>query len=342
MQIPIEQLAAFAEGPFTGNPAAVCVLDQWLPDALLQAIATELNLSETAFVRRGTEHHDLRWFTPRCEVDLCGHATLAAAQVMFGLAPERKALHFDTRSGALQVMRNGSPDNASLNNSPLLTLDFPVQQSEPCTAPDALIQGLGRVPESCYRGADWMAVLASEAEIRALAPDLQALEQLDGRGVIVTAPGEHVDLVSRFFAPKIGIPEDPVTGSAHCSLVPYWAQRLGKQSLHARQLSARGGTLHCQMHGTRVIVTAPGDHVDLVSRFFAPKIGIPEDPVTGSAHCSLVPYWAQRLGKQSLHARQLSARGGTLHCQMHGTRVRLSGRVVPFLRGTLHLPDSVT
>ena len=273
MQIPIEQLAAFAEGPFTGNPAAVCVLDQWLPDALLQAIATELNLSETAFVRRGTEHHDLRWFTPRCEVDLCGHATLAAAQVMFGLAPERKALHFATRSGALQVMRNGSPDNASLNNSPLLTLDFQVQHCEPCTAPDALIQGLRRVPESCYRGADWMAVLASEAEIRALAPDLQALEQLDGRGVIVTAPGEHVDLVSRFFAPKIGIPEDPVTGSAHCSLVPYWAQRLGKQSLHAHQLSARGGTLHCQMHGTRV---------------------------------------------------------------------QLSGRVVPFLRGTLHLPDSVT
>lgn len=272
MQIPIEQLSAFEEGPFTGNPAAVCVLDQWLPDALLQAIAAELNLSETAFVRRGAERHDLRWFTPRCEVDLCGHATLAAAQVLFGLAPERKALQFDTRSGALQVMQKGSLDNEFLPNRPLLTLDFPVQHSELCTAPDALIKGLGHAPESCYRGADWMAVLASEAEIRALAPDLQALAQLDGRGVIVTAPGENVDLVSRFFAPKIGIPEDPVTGSAHCSLVPYWAKRLGKQSLHARQLSARGGTLHCQMRGTRVLI---------------------------------------------------------------------SGRVVPFLRGTLHLPDPV-
>ena len=273
MQIPIEQLTAFAEGPFTGNPAAVCVLDQWLPDALLQAIATELNLSETAFVRRGREHHDLRWFTPRCEVDLCGHATLAAAQVMFAFVPERKALQFDTRSGALQVIRNESLNTAAGQNNPLLTLDFPVQHNERCAPPDALIQGLGQVPESCHRGADWMAVLTSEAELRALTPDLEALTQLDGRGVIVTAPGEHVDVVSRFFAPKIGIPEDPVTGSAHCSLVPYWAQRLGQQTLHARQLSARGGTLHCQMNGTRVLI---------------------------------------------------------------------SGRVAPFLRGTLHVPDPVT
>ena len=181
MQIPIEQLAAFAEGPFTGNPAAVCVLDQWLPDALLQAIATELNLSETAFVRRGTEHHDLRWFTPRCEVDLCGHATLAAAQVMFGLAPESKALHFATRSGALQDAERVTRQRVA-EQQPTADAGLPGAALRTLTAPDALIQGLGRVPESCYRGADWMAVLASEAEIRALAPDFQALEQLDGRG----------------------------------------------------------------------------------------------------------------------------------------------------------------
>ena len=273
MQIPIEQLTAFAEGPFTGNPAAVCLLDQWLPDALLQAIAAELNLSETAFVRRGKERHDLRWFTPRCEVDLCGHATLAAAQVVFDFDPECKTLQFDTRSGTLRVIRNEALNHASAPDSPLLTLDFPVQHNEPCAAPEALIQGLGHVPESCHRGADWMAVLASEAEVRALTPDLEALTQLDGRGVIVTAPGEQVDVVSRFFAPKIGIPEDPVTGSAHCSLVPYWAQRLGKQTLHARQLSARGGTLHCQMNGTRVLISGR------VAPFLSGSLHLP-DPAT--------------------------------------------------------------
>ena len=268
MQIPIEQLAAFAEGPFTGNPAAVCVLDAWLPDGLLQAIAAEVNLSETAFVRRGNERHDLRWFTPRCEVDLCGHATLAAAQVLFDLTPKRTVLTFNTRSGALQVLRNEAQPNRQL-----LTLDFPVQHTEPCDAPDALVQGLGRVPDSCHRGTDWMAVLASEAEIRALTPDLQALAQLDGRGVIVTAPGEQVDVVSRFFAPRIGIPEDPVTGSAHCSLVPYWTQRLGRLTLHARQLSARGGSLHCRMSGGRVLISGR------VERFLRGTLQLP-DPET--------------------------------------------------------------
>ncbi|MEB3158235.1 MAG: PhzF family phenazine biosynthesis protein [Synechococcus sp.] len=244
MQLPIAQLAAFADGPFSGNPAAVCLLKHWLSDGLLQAIAAEINQSETAFVLEGADRNALRWFTPRCEVDLCGHATLAAAQVMFTRDPGRSVVQFDSRSGVLTVHRH----------DPHLILDFPAKPAKPCDTPAALVNALGATPLSCHRSVDWMAVFASESEIRALQPNLERLSQLEGRGVIVTAPGDQADVVSRFFAPKIGIAEDPVTGSAHCTLTPYWAEQLGQAQLEARQLSARGGTLHCCINGDRVLI----------------------------------------------------------------------------------------
>jgi PhzF family phenazine biosynthesis protein len=245
MQIQIEQLAAFSEGAFSGNPAAVCVLERWLPDALMQAIARENNLSETAFTVGREGQFQLRWFTPSCEVDLCGHATLAAAHVVFGQERDLRTLRFDTRSGALQVQREGKQ----------LMLDCPAQPTKPCEAPAGLSQALGAKPLNVRRGTDWLAVFTSEAEIRDLSPDLPQLAALDGRGVIVTAPGDNVDIVSRFFAPGIGIDEDPVTGSTHCALAPYWAERLGKPLLEARQLSERGGRLTCQVVGERVLIS---------------------------------------------------------------------------------------
>lgn len=250
MQIPIEQLAAFADGAFSGNPAAVCVLEAWLPDTLLQAIARENNLSETAFVLGDQGVYHLRWFTPSCEVDLCGHATLAAAQVLFQREPHRAGLTFATRSGRLHVERD--EERALAGQRDWFTLDFPAQPAEACATPTALTAALGVTPMSCHRGIDWMVVLASEQQVQTLTPNLEGLAQLEGRGVIVTARSASSDFVSRFFAPRIGIPEDPVTGSAHCMLAPYWAQQLGKQVLTARQLSARGGSLHCKVAGDRV------------------------------------------------------------------------------------------
>ena len=245
MRIPIEQLAAFADAPFEGNPAAVCTLQAWLPDPLLQAIAAENNLSETAFIVQEGHGYGLRWFTPRCEVDLCGHATLAAAQVIFNQAPEHTRLHFNTRSGVLRVDRDGTR----------LRLNLPAQAVQPCPMPEGLVEALGATPECCLMGVDLIAVFATEQCIQALMPTMAGLAQLPGRGVIVTAPGNCVDVVSRFFAPSIGIPEDPVTGSAHCSLAPYWATRLGKPNLEARQLSTRGGRLHCEVQADRVLIS---------------------------------------------------------------------------------------
>ena len=245
MRIPIEQLAAFADAPFEGNPAAVCTLQAWLPDPLMQAIAAENNLSETAFIVNEGKGYGLRWFTPQCEVDLCGHATLAAAQVIFNQSPESTRLHFNTRSGELRVDRNGEQ----------LRLNFPAQAVQPCPMPEGLVEALGATPECCLMGVDLMAVFATEQLIQALMPTMAGLAQLPGRGVIVTAPGNSVDVVSRFFAPGIGIPEDPVTGSAHCSLAPYWATRLGKPKLEARQLSTRGGRLHCEVQADRVLIS---------------------------------------------------------------------------------------
>lgn len=246
MKLPIYQIDAFAEGPFKGNPAAVCPLERWLPDTLMQSIAEENNLSETAFFVPTDGDYELRWFTPACEVDLCGHATLAAAHVLLGLnGSAQTRMTFHSRSGPLHVFREGD----------LLTLDFPAQPSVACEVPDAMVAGLGARPRECYRAMDYMAVFESEREIAALAPDFRRLRTLDLRGVIVTAPGKSVDFVSRFFAPNYGVAEDPVTGSAHCTLAPYWAKRLGKTELNARQLSKRTGALRCRVEGERVFIS---------------------------------------------------------------------------------------
>jgi PhzF family phenazine biosynthesis protein len=249
MEIPIYQVDAFARGVFTGNPAAVCPLRSWLPDATLQAIAMENNLSETAFfVKQGANYH-LRWFTPGVEVDLCGHATLAAAWVIFEkLEPGRPEVIFQTLSGELRVTRKLD----------LLALDFPARPPEPVQATPALLAALGGCPREVWAARDYMVVYETEEEIRALAPDMGLLAQIDRFATIVTAPGEPgdhpCDFVSRFFAPAQGVAEDPVTGSSHCTLIPYWAGRLGKHRLLARQLSRRGGELLCELLGDRVSI----------------------------------------------------------------------------------------
>jgi predicted PhzF superfamily epimerase YddE/YHI9 len=241
MQLPLYQIDAFASRVFGGNPAAVCPVESWPADAVLQAIAAENNLSETAFFLREEEGYHLRWFTPAQEVDLCGHATLAAAFVIFEhLEPGREGVTFHTRSGPLVVTRDEER----------LAMDFPARPPERCDAPEALLQGLGRAPAALLRARDYLAVYESEEEVLALAPRMDLLSQVDW--VIVTAPGRNSDFVSRFFAPGAGIPEDPVTGSAHCTLIPYWSARLGKTALYARQVSARGGELWCEARGERV------------------------------------------------------------------------------------------
>ena len=243
MRLPIYQVDAFSARIFAGNPAAVMPLETWLPDATLQAIAAENNLSETAFfVREGTGWR-LRWFTPRSEVDLCGHATLATAHVMrakLGLWSGRIA--FETRSGTLIVSEAGDK----------LVLDFPAQPASPVEAPAGLAAALGVTPREVLQNIDLVCVLDTAQQVRALAPDIAVLARIDVRGVIVTAAGDDCDFVSRFFAPRAGIDEDPVTGSAHCKLIPYWSRRLGKTQLFARQVSARGGELWCEHRGKRV------------------------------------------------------------------------------------------
>ncbi len=253
MKIPLYQLDAFTDRPFEGNPAAVCPLEAWLDDGVLQKIAAENNLSETAFFIRDDESEGngfgLRWFTPVSEVDLCGHATLATAWVIFNrLAPDRGTLRFETRSGELIVER-GDGD--------LLVMDFPARPAVPCEAPRALVGGLGAEPvEVLASERDYLAVFAAEDEVRKLKPDFARLRGLDRLGIIASSPGESADFVSRFFAPSVGVPEDPVTGSAHCTLVPYWAARLGRgeATLEARQISARGGRLTCRLLGDRVTI----------------------------------------------------------------------------------------
>ena len=243
MKIPCFQVDAFTSEIFHGNPAAVCPLGKWLPDATLQNIAAENNLSETAvFVPRGNEF-ELRWFTPTVEVDLCGHATLAAAFVLFteqGFSGGE--IRFHSRSGILTVTRNGE----------ILTLDFPSRPPEKCVAPEALIRGLGRTPAQVFKARDFVAVFESAADVKNLQPDFAALKTLDCLGIIATAPGDDCDFVARFFAPAAGIDEDPVTGSAHCTLIPFWAEQFKKNTMFARQISRRGGELFCEFAGDRV------------------------------------------------------------------------------------------
>lgn len=248
MRLPLYQIDAFAdERPFTGNPAAVCPLASWLPDEVMQGIAAENNLPETAFFVPEGEGYALRWFTPTTEVELCGHATLASAYVVFRfLAPQLRRVSFRTgKAGTLVVARDGE----------LLALDFPTRPPAPCAAPEKLAAALGRAPRAVLAARDYLAVYDDPDEVAALAPDFSAIARLDRFAVIITAPGrEGVDFVSRFFAPAQGVDEDPVTGSAHCTLVPYWAARLGKDRLLARQISRRGGTLHCEFLGERVAI----------------------------------------------------------------------------------------
>ncbi len=245
-EVPIYQVDAFAARVFTGNPAAVCPLDDWLPDEVLQAIAVENNLSETAFlVKRGADF-DLRWFTPAHEVDLCGHATLGSAYVIANYLDNGSTeVRFHSRSGLLTVTREGE----------LYTLDFPALPPRRTEDSAAVAEALGAAPAELWDEMDLMAVFASEAEVAALAPDMAKVVRLETRGVIATAPGETCDFVSRFFAPRAGIPEDPVTGSAHCILTPYWATRLGKTRMNARQISARGGELEVEARGERVRIS---------------------------------------------------------------------------------------
>ena len=244
MRLPIFQIDAFTSRLFTGNPAAVCPLPSWLPDATLQAIATENNLSETAFFVGGKEAYELRWFTPAVEVDLCGHATLASAWVIFhSLDPSAQVADFTSRSGPLRVARSAD----------MLVLDFPARPAEACPAPEGLAAALGRAPREVWRTRDdYFAVYESEDDVRALRPDMTDLRALGRVGVVATAPGRASDFVSRYFAPAYGIDEDPVTGMTHCTLTPFWSQRLGKDRLHALQVSARGGELFCLPRGDRV------------------------------------------------------------------------------------------
>ena len=243
MRIPYYQADAFTSRLFSGNPAGVCLLAGWLPDATMQSIATENNLSETAFVvPRGTLF-DLRWFTPAVEVDLCGHATLAAAHVIYEhLAWREENVRFETRSGQVSVARNED----------LLTLDFPARPASACNAPRELLEGLGAKPALVAKSRDYLAVFDSEEDVYRLQPEMGKLMQVDCLGVIATARGKECDFVSRFFAPRAGVAEDPVTGSAHCTLIPYWAERLGSSKLRALQISKRGGELFCEHRGERV------------------------------------------------------------------------------------------
>lgn len=252
MKIPIYQIDAFADKVFAGNPAAVCPLDGWLADEHMQVIAAENNLSETAFFVRSGNAYELRWFTPAIEIDLCGHATLAAAFVIFTeLGYTGESVTFKTRSGDLIVSHATEP---AARMAGMLVMDFPSCPPEPCAAPAELVRGLGIPPRAVLRAASYLAIYDTQAEVRELQPAMELLGKLDRRGVIVTAPGEQVDFVSRYFAPAAGVPEDPVTGSAHCTLTPYWAERLGRQRLRARQISRRGGELICEQRGERVAI----------------------------------------------------------------------------------------
>jgi PhzF family phenazine biosynthesis protein len=248
MRLPLFHVDAFSGRCFAGNPAAVCPLTAWLDDDTLRLVAAENNLSETAYFVPSVDLYELRWFTPRCEARLCGHATLASALVIMRFIEKDVAtVHFRTCfSGELSVTRDGD----------LLAMDFPAFSSWPCpNPPKDLMEGLGKLPASVMQIEDnYFAVYDSPKDIAGIQPDQRFLEKLHPAGVAITAPGDDCDFVSRYFAPSYGIPEDPVTGSTHCSLAPYWAQRLGKTRLHARQLSERGGELWCEMKEQRVII----------------------------------------------------------------------------------------
>ena len=246
--LEIFQVDAFTDTLFAGNPAAVCPLEQWLDEEVMQQIAAENNLSETAFLVKRGEGYLIRWFTPVTEVALCGHATLASAHVLFHhLGHKKDTIHFySLQSGPLPVSRNGK----------ILTLDFPADDYRKTEAASEILEAFGSEPREWYKGkTDYMLVFDSEEEVLACTPDMGLLKKSNVRGVIITAPGRQVDFVSRFFAPGSGVDEDPVTGSAHTTLTPYWSRRLGKVKMTARQLSKRGGELLCEFAADRVRIS---------------------------------------------------------------------------------------
>jgi PhzF family phenazine biosynthesis protein len=247
LELPIYQVDAFADAVFGGNPAAVVPMKDWLPDAVLQSIAAENNLAETAFLVEEGDTYALRWFTPTVEVELCGHATLAAAAIVFQfLKPASRQVSFTTRwAGPLAVSHR--PDG-------FLEMDFPARPIDTPAELPGLAEALGATPREFFSGGLTLTVFEHEDEVRRLAPDFRKLKELPALGVIVTAPsaGDEADFVSRFFAPNLGIDEDPVTGGAHCALAPFWSRRLGKATLVGRQVSARGGTVLCEDRGARV------------------------------------------------------------------------------------------
>ena len=280
MRSRIFQVDAFTDRRFAGNPAAVCPLRDWPEDELLQAIAAENNLSETAFLVPRGEDYELRWFTPRAEVDLCGHATLAAGHVVLRvLQGTRESVRFETASGPLEVVRDGER----------LAMDFPALPAEPAPSPPGLASALGAEPSAVLAAKDWLAVFERPSTVAGLSPDMVELEKLDRRGVIVTAPNEPAQPGEGEDGPSAGPPD-----------------------------ASPGGT-----------------RPDFVSRFFAPGVGVPEDPVTGSAHCTLGPYWTERTGRSRTLGRQISRRGGEVVCEVQGDRVRLSGRAVLYLEGRI-------
>lgn len=237
------EVHSFTDKMFHGNPAGVCPLDAWIEDDLMQRIAAENNLSETAFFVPGETGYELRWFTPAAEVDLCGHATLASAFVLFEhLGYEGEVIQFVTQSGELMVRKFGSS----------MAMDFPARPGIATNIPNHLFEGLGITDADVLRARDYLVVLENEENVRAIQPDFGELAKVDCTGVIVTAPGNDVDFVSRFFAPRVGVPEDPVTGSAHCTLAPYWSQALDKTDLTAKQVSERGGEIGCRIVDDRV------------------------------------------------------------------------------------------
>ena len=249
MKLPIYQIDAFASELFTGNPAAVCPLEEWISETLMQQIAEENNLSETVFFVQNGDVFDIRWFTPENEVDLCGHATLAAAHVLFEHLGYTKNIipFYSHRSGELSV---------TASEKGVMTLNFPMDELTPMATIPEVEKALGKKPIAQFKGkTDYMLVYEHQEDIASLTPNFFLLNELDCRGIIITAPGIQHDFVSRFFAPKCGILEDPVTGSAHTSLTPFWAKQLNKTSLTAKQLSKRGGELSCELKEDRVHIS---------------------------------------------------------------------------------------
>jgi PhzF family phenazine biosynthesis protein len=246
MELLLYQIDAFASKLFEGNPAAVCPLDEWLPDDIMQSIAQENNLSETAFfVPKGNGFH-IRWFTPAREVELCGHATLASAYLLFTiLGYKRDKIEFDSRSGTLVVTKDNE----------WIVMDFPAQPPVLCDIPKEIVDAFDTAPIECLKSEDYIVVFERESDIESANPDLEQLKNLDLRGVIITARSTRYDFIARFFAPKYGVPEDPVTGSAYTQLAPYWAAKTGAKRFDVKQVSSRGGELTCEMAEDRVLIS---------------------------------------------------------------------------------------